>query len=299
MGNTVITSFTYDGYRLYGKEFVATFRQFWQDKLVIWYEGSQVPEKSDGQVKWRYIEEIDGLERFMLGVKTFPVLCGKIPHPETGQLTKHINFDARMGRKTYMQVHSLKQFKGKVFWLDADSITHSKVPKRFLNDCLPNDKLCCFLGRDGWYHTESGFIGFNSSHEMATGFMRAYRAIFDEGIFLLPSHMFNEAGARQITANDLQAKSGVRDNKPPFNILDTLGTYGFHDCYAFDFVRRACPQSEFVDLAADLPRGTMHPFVNSVLGKYMDHRKGKRKNDRSDAGDLVVEREEGYWKDSK
>jgi hypothetical protein len=50
-----------------------------------------------------------------------------------------------------------------------------------------------------------------------------------------------------------------------------------------------------VDLAKDLPRGTMHVFVNSVCGAYMDHLKGKRKGGTSYAKDIVVDRPEPYW----
>jgi hypothetical protein len=42
--------------------------------------------------------------------------------------------------------------------------------------------------------------------------------------------------------------------------------------------------------------GGGHPLINSVLGKWMDHMKGVRKEEgRSRTKDLMVNRTEGYW----
>jgi hypothetical protein len=46
-----------------------------------------------------------------------------------------------------------------------------------------------------------------------------------------------------------------------------------------------------------LIKGEGHPFINSDLGKYFDHLKGDRKKQRkSKLGDLVIKRNEEYWK---
>jgi hypothetical protein len=40
-----------------------------------------------------------------------------------------------------------------------------------------------------------------------------------------------------------------------------------------------------------------HVFINSVLGAYVDHMKGKRKvKGKSSASDLMIKRDEDYWK---
>lgn len=192
----------------------------------------------------------------MEAISNFGVMSGRIGN------RYNINMDARMCRKAFMQAHAIKQFGGKVFWIDADTITHSKVPETFLDDVLPDDKLCCYLGRD-WMYTESGFLGFNADHPLCESFMRTYLQIFISGaIFTQP---------------------------------------GWHDCYGFDAARKIhrADADAFADLAKDLPEGTMHPFVNTILGAYMDHRKGPRKEGKSTDADLVVARNEPYWKDSQ
>ena len=190
--------------------------------------------------------------------KLFPLMTG-----QTAQ-GYNIQYDARMARKTYIQYDAVQEYGGKVFWIDADVITHAPVPETFLDQMLPNDKLNCYLGRDGWMYTESGFIGLNFDHPHCEAFMKLYRSIFDNGWIFLQK--------------------------------------AWHDCIAFDWARQMPDQPwnkyDFYNLAAGLPHGTMHPFINTELGRYMDHRKGNRKGGRSGREDLVIRRTEAYWADA-
>lgn len=249
----VVTSFDESGYQRYGKEFVRTFLEFWPKnvRLTVYYEGeSEAFDLCDG-VSWIPIEDVEFYQDFIENIR-FPIMTGTVGD------RYDINFDYRMCRKVLIEMHSLKKYKGKVFWIDGDVITHSKVPDGFLDEVLPDDKFNCHLSRDGWYYTESGFIGFNADHELAKWFYKNYlHAVMSGVIFTQP---------------------------------------GWHDCYAFDAVRQLSQKPEaFVNLSQGLPVGTMHPFVNSVLGKFMDHRKGARKGGKSTAADLVIERDEAYW----
>lgn len=258
MHKTVITSFTEQGYQVYGKAFIESFKKYWPKdvKLVVYYEGDNLRDD------WHFIEEVEGLQDWMEAISKFPMMKGDL-----GDGTYEINLDAGMVRKSFMQAHACKVYGGKVFWIDADVITHSHVPEHFLDTMLPDNKFCCYLGRDEWEfpkYTESGFLGFNTEHPLFPNFFGAYLAVFKSGmIFTLE---------------------------------------GWHDCYGFDAARLAFKNfdGEFINLAAHLvPDSTMHPFVNSELGKYMDHRKGNRKTSRTKKEELVVERPEPYWNEEK
>ena len=105
-------------------------------------------------------------------------------------------------------------------------------------------------------YPETGFIGFNADHPLYEPFMQAYREVFFSGLIFTQK--------------------------------------GWHDCYGFDIVRRVFNTPEhFVNLSKDVR--AMHPIVNSVLGAYLDHKKGPRKESRSQKSDLVIERNEPYW----
>jgi len=207
---------------------------------------------------WHFIEEVEGYQDWMDSISKFPMMKG-----DMGDGSYNIQLDAGMARKSFMQAHAVKTYGGKVFWVDGDVFTHSDVTHDFLDSVLPDDKFNCFLGREGWTsipYTESGFLGFNANHPLCEPFFGAYLAIFKSGmIFTLE---------------------------------------GWHDCYGFDTARRFYKKyaSDFVNLSAHLtPESTNHPFVNSVLGKYMDHRKGNRKGKRTDVSELVVKQEGLYW----
>jgi hypothetical protein len=233
----VVTSFNWQGYERYGKNFIETWKQYWSPavRLTVYYEGAEFDDfEFSGGMSWRPIEEVEFLQDFMDCLK-FPIQHGIVGHQYD------INFDARMARKSFMQVHAARKYGGKVFWIDADCVTKSHVPETFLDDCLPDDALCCFLGRDGWYYTESGFIGFNSEHPAASRFFKNYVHVF---------------------------------------ITGTIFTQrGWHDCFAFDAVRNVMGNGpEFVNLAKHVPHGHMHPFQISAPGKYLNHYKGNRKD---------------------
>jgi hypothetical protein len=200
----------------------------------VFYEGEESDFDMVSGVSWHPIETVEFLQDYMDSLR-FPLMHGIVGD------RYDINFDARMGRKTFIQAHAARKYGGKVFWIDADSITRRHVPERFLDICLPDEALCCFLGRDGWYYTESGFIGFNADHPLAKRFFKNYVHVFLVGsIFTQP---------------------------------------GWHDCYAFDAVRSVMGNGpEFVNLAKNVPHGHMHPFQISAPGEYMWHLKGNRKD---------------------
>ncbi len=254
--HTLITSFNKQGYERYGKDFLESL-DFWPEniRVVVYYESSNSQDPVDFDFPRRVLIhdfwDVEHMEDWFDKIWKFKLMSGG-----TDDIDYNINFDARQARKVFMQAHAIKTYGGKVFWVDADVITHSSIPKTFLDFVLPDDKLCCYLGRD-WFHTESGFIGFNADHESCDLFMKAYKKTYLDGVIF---------------------------TRP-----------GWHDCWGFDVVREWVGKKEaFNDLAQGLPK-TMHPFVNSILGKYMDHRKGTRKDDRTSKDELVVPRPEPYW----
>lgn len=228
----------------------------------MYYEGDEFDDyQFPTGISWRPIEEVEFLSDFLNAVKPFPIMNGILGD------RYDINFDARMARKSFMQVHHARKHGGKVFWMDADAIFYRHMPEVFFDQQLPDDKFACYLGRDGWYFTESGFIGFNAEHPIAKKFFRDYVHIFVTGTFLTQAPQFNEQG---------QYMGG-----------------GWHDCIAFDVVRylrkKEGHEGEFLNLSAHVPRGTMHPHANSEIGKYCHHLKGARKETGElKAGDVVV-----------
>jgi len=243
----VVTSFNEEGYKRYGQRFIESFLRFWPAgvRLTVFYEGEGF-EFTHG-ISWHPIEEVPHLTEFMDNLR-FPIMRGVIG-------TQYdINYDARHARKAFIEMHAMRKYGGKVFWIDADTVTHTPVPEWLLDQLLPDDALCCYLGRDGWYFTETGFIGFNGNHPHASRFAKNYLNVFLSGAIFSQQY--------------------------------------WHDCGGFDAIRQVFGNGpEFVDIASDVPRGTMHPQVNTILGRYMTHFKGNRKDDLElRPGDIVEPR---------
>ena len=257
--NTLVTSFKQEHYDRYAKNMIDTFREFWPKtvKLVIFFEGDRFPEADEVNILWRRSKEIEGYDEWIANISKFPFLCGQTPEGY------NIQFDARHARKALTEMQGCKDYGGKVWWIDGDFITHQKVPEEWLDEVLPDNKFCAYCGRENedgmpWMYPETGFIGFNTEHPMYEPFMQAYREVFVSGLIFTQK--------------------------------------GWHDCYGFDVTRRVFNTPEhFVNLSKDFR--AMHPIINSVLGTYLDHKKGPRKDSRSSKSDLVVERTEPYWND--
>ena len=79
---------------------------------------------------------------------------------------------------------------------------------------------------------------------------------------------------------------------------DTLfGHLEWHDSYVFWQVLREVGASDGYDIGKGAGAKGHHVFINSVLGAYVDHMKGKRKvKGKSSATDLRINRSEDYWK---
>jgi hypothetical protein len=79
----------------------------------------------------------------------------------------------------------------------------------------------------------------------------------------------------------------------------------WHDSYLYDIQRkiyRDTKNAYFHNLNPDpdLKGLAGHPFVNSELGKYMDHMKGDRKNlGHSEPRDIKMHTDLPYWKGIK
>ena len=147
-----------------------------------------------------------------------------------------------------------------LLWLDADVFTHTKLSNDFLETLVHEDKYVTYLGRENNY-TETGFLIFNTSHEIHQSFMNNWRNIYvTDKIFKFPQ---------------------------------------WHDGFIFDRLREYTETRHNVKNINLSPWGKDfdHVFINSVLGDYMDHLKGDRKiNKKSNPSDLYVDKDNLYWK---
>lgn len=171
-----ITSFSKTGYEVYGKNFLESFVKFWPCKVIVYYES--LPDFQHEKVEYKNLFDLVDLKNFLtIG----PRLVGE--HAFKGDLEGgyNYNFDAwKFCRKSFVQFDALKEHKGKVLWLDADTVTKNKVDAGWI-DGIYEDAGLVVLDRPG-FHCESGFLGFDNTKPGFDDFLQKYIDVYRKGI---------------------------------------------------------------------------------------------------------------------
>jgi len=238
------------GYNKYGKHFIEGFCQYWPTvvNLTIYAE-DHVPDTYNAD----NIEVLD--QRTALpDLKSWQERHKDNPHAHGWNADKTVKsflWDAsRFANKVFAVWHFAKHTNADIMiWCDGDVRTHTQIPVEFLQEIAPaEDELVTFLGRKTW--PECGWMMFNRHHSDFDRFFKKWRWIYES------DDIFNHSE--------------------------------YHDSYIFgELVQEFVKQGTKVkDLGGPTQGG--HIFINSVLGKYMDHLKGFRKEvGKSMPGDLT------------
>jgi hypothetical protein len=270
---TVVTTFPPNRWTAYAKRMVESHIEFWPDDVMLcaYYEKDK-PNLEHEKIKFINIEEANPeLVNFKQRHRNDPVANGEVQeipngvrrNPEAGNNDKGKGsylWDAvRFSHKTFAVDHAIKNADTDyVLWLDADTYTFRPITKDFVFDLLPDDKLLNYLGR-GDIYPECGWVCYNQRHPKITKFMSYWTDMYI--------------------------------NDTIFNELEWHDSYLFWQC-----VKRIAP-NEGVDIGKGAGAKGHHVFINSQLGSYIDHMKGKRKVlGKSSKSDLRGSRNEDYWK---
>jgi hypothetical protein len=66
-----------------------------------------------------------------------------------------------------------------LIWIDADVVTHTSVPREFLDELLPKHKAMAWLDRPHKY-PECGFVMFNMQHPAIRGLFSDWRDLYTQ-----------------------------------------------------------------------------------------------------------------------
>jgi hypothetical protein len=266
MKYTIVTTFNESGLKQYGQRMIECFEQFWPQEidLIVCTENCQ-PQITKPNVKiYDLLRLSSALNTFVERHRNNPRAHGLDGPPEVFNPQKSFRWDAvRFAYKIYaISLVANYTSNGWLIWLDADTITHSPIQLNDLNRLCPTDAMISYLGRGENYHSECGWVAYNLEHEATRAFIADLRKMYDtDCIFELPE---------------------------------------WHDSYVWDVLRRKYQdQHKFYNLTNNMPKPGRagHPFINSELGRFMDHLKGSRKQEgRSRPRDLIVNRPENYWR---
>lgn len=202
-----MTSFSPQGWEEYGCNFVSTFREFWPPsvRLICYWEGECPDEVGEG---WNLLE-IEPCASFIERHRDNLIVQGRSQSPRSpwGSAARlkgyAFKYDAyKFARKVFAVAHASRHVDlGKLFWIDADVITHTAFPTWLLHELLPDHVSLSYLARDG-YHSELGFVGYNLDHVETHAFIMAYESTYADDLFFVrhqhwtDCHVFDDLVAK-------------------------------------------------------------------------------------------------------
>ena len=265
MKYTVITSFHNEGLKQYGQRMINTFEQCWPSDvdLIVCAENCQ-PEVTRSNTRvFDLLDQSADCRDFVQRHQNNPLAHGQAGPPEVFNPRKAFRWNAvRFAYKVFSVALCAENVKsGWMIWLDADTHTHSSVPMPWLNQVCPDETMISYLGRGEKYHSECGWVGYNLDHPETRNFIKDFV--------------------------DMYRTDAIFKERE------------WHDSYIWDVVRKRYQLANlFYNLnpSHDNKGLAGHPFINSELGRYMDHVKGERKNlGHSKPKEVVSHPDHPYW----
>ena len=232
----------------YGIEMINSFFINWPDDIQLLAFLENASHIDDSKVRSKIL-----LNDYHKKIPEYEEFCKKFQHKE--KLTDDFRFNAfRFAYKVFAISHALKHIETRyLIWLDADIKTHKKIPLDFFDKLVKDTSYMSYLGRENisvqhLTYSECGFLIFDTHHSTHKIFWKEMMDMYSGG------KLFDEKE--------------------------------WHDSYIFDQVRKKIEkkynvtnfnisQLGLVDIKT---QNDEHVFVTSVLGEYMDHKKGNRKD---------------------
>lgn len=161
MTSRVITTFSIDGYELYGKKMVNTWLKFWPKdiSLTVYTEGFKLEEKDPR------LFEID-INEACPSLQVFKDKSLKLIDPNNKKSKTRISKAIRWSHKVYAMAHALNhRTTDYLIFLDGDTYSFNSVPSN-LAENLAKDHLFAvhFESLPAGLHFETGLVSFNMKH---------------------------------------------------------------------------------------------------------------------------------------
>ena len=275
---TVVTTFHKPGLDKYGQRMIDSFALNIDKriKLLVYAEDCKPVNPDPSRI------EILDAKAALPKLNAFKSTWGHVPKAN-GDITnepqrhtrkdwmKQFKWDAvRFANKTYAVYDACVRSKDWCVWMDADTYVHSPWTYEDFAAQLPDNAWITYVGRGKGSQTwpECGFYGLNLNHPVCNEFLKEFERVYEEadnGIFLLDEW------------HDSYVFGSILNNMK-------LQFPNAHDYSAEMYLKEA------------KSGGGGHPLINGVLGKWIDHMKGGRKEaGKSQRKDIMVNRTEDYW----
>ena len=156
-----ITTFSKDGYELYGHKMIQTWLKYWPEsyKLVVYTEGYNLVEKDNRLTE--YDLELVCPNLLVFKEKSFNLLKDETDN----KIKKRIQKTVKWSHKVYAMSHALTLENNYLIFLDGDTYTVNSVDANLPQTLVKNHLMAVHFEnlKDG-LHFETGLIVFNLQH---------------------------------------------------------------------------------------------------------------------------------------
>lgn len=159
----VITGWSPSGWLQYGQRFLSSFDRFWpkEVELRVYVEDFFEVGATSRLVEQVHLSEIPGCMEFIEKYRTDKRANGEAVQPNWKDSCKaagyNFRFDAwKFCRQGFIPYHAAQDMReGILCWLDGDVITHTQVPRNWIESLIPEHAAVAYLGREP-KHSEIG-----------------------------------------------------------------------------------------------------------------------------------------------
>lgn len=175
---TVITTFSRDGYDLYGHRMIESWIQYWPDNynLLVYVEDYHIDEKNHRIQEINISKNCQDLIKFK--EKSLKLLEDAKDKREISRIQKTIKWS----HKVYVISHALKNFKSDHYiFLDGDTYTVDSIPITLAQELVKNHLIGVHFETIKNYplHFETGIMVFNANHKQMPLFKELYTSGYD------------------------------------------------------------------------------------------------------------------------
>jgi len=159
----VITTFSKDGYELYGNRMIDSWLKFWPSNytLTVYTEGYTLSQTHSRLKTLDINEKCPNLKLFKDNSERLLTTSDK-------KYNNKIKKTIKWCHKVYAMAHAIKNNSGYLIFLDGDTETLGKVNPAFAETLVGNNLFAVHFEKlKGKLHFETGLVVFNLSHHFS------------------------------------------------------------------------------------------------------------------------------------